>query len=845
MTRPPPPSLRLTPRFSTIPATLLIFGFCAAGTSGFLLAQEPSASIGAATSTQSSPLPVDHVRRLTSELERLRGDVETGPAEFTPPELRMEWYQRHVEMLDSSPYKELGWQFLGPKNISGRVTDVAVVEPRGRSYTIFAAAASGGVWRTKNDGVTWEPVFQHGASTSIGDVTIAPSNPSVVWVGTGESNIFRSSMAGAGVFKSTDGGDTWQHMGLSGTHTIARIVIHPTNPDVLYVAASGHEWTNNEDRGVYRSKDGGQTWEKVLYVDEKTGAIDLVMHPTITTTLYAATWQRIRKKWNDPRNEVGYYGSSIYKSEDGGNTWKEKAGGLPPAEHRGRIGIDLCRAQPNVLYAFIDNYATDPSEPTDDTDSYGRRRPRSAILGATLFRSDDGAESWRQVSAEDDYMRRLSATYGWVFGQVRADPVNPDKVYVMGLALNVSEDSGKTFKALRGMHGDHHALWIDPTNPDFLVNGNDGGVVISYDGGNRWRRFTDNLPAVQFFNVGIDMAQPFHVYGSIQDHGSMRGVVDLSRGRDKIPAVDFEDAPGGEGCTHAVEPTDPNTVYSAGFYGRMQRTDIKEGKTVPIVPQASEGEAPYRGQWIAPFIISPHNPRILYLGLNHLFRAWDRGEKWERISPDLTSNDPRRLGDIPYQTIYSISESPHRFGLIYAGTDDGKVHVTHDGGKSWEPITSGLAANRWICEIVASKYDVATVYLTQNGKRNDDFTPYLWKSTDYGRTWTSIVANLPSGPVNVIKEDPRSADILYAGTDIGVYVSVDGAKSWSTLCAELPTTFVHDLAVHSRDLILVAATHGRGMWALDVTSLVPPPVDAAAAPAAAASTAIAETPVTK
>lgn len=733
----------------------------------------------------------------------------------TQPETRLKWYDQHVAMTKASHFKNLSWQFIGPTNVSGRMTDVAVATPKGKSYTIYVAGASGGVWKTENEGVTWEPVFQHAASTSIGDVTIAPSNQNIVWIGTGEANIFRSSMAGAGVYKSTDAGKTWNYMGLAGTHTVARIVIHPKNPDIVYVAASGHEWTNNEERGVYKTTDGGQTWEKALFVNDQTGAIDLVMDPVDNNTLYAATWQRIRKKWNDPRVEAGYNGSSIYKTTDGGKTWRQVVKGLPEAKYRGRIGIDLCQAKPNVIYAFIDNYKKYGEFENEATDAYGR--PSSGrIIGATVYRSDNGGGNWRQVSEINDYTTRLSGTYGWVFGQIRVDPNNENKIYVMGLALNLSEDGGKTFTPLRGMHGDHHGLWIDPDNSDYLVNVNDGGLAISYDGGKNWRTFYNNLPLAQFFNVMYDMDEPFHVYGSIQDHGSRKGVVDLSRGRDRIPAVEFEGAPGGEGSSHAIDPTDPDIVYSAGFYGNITRTDLKTGERKNIVPKPPKGEPRYRGQWLAPFIISPHNPRIIYHGMNFLFRSLNRGDSWERISPDLTYNDPNKMGDIPYQTIFAISESPLKFGLIYVGTDDGRVHVTKDGGLHWQEIVKGLPYRKWVSRIVASAYDEGTVYMSQNGKRDDDFAAYLWKSTDYGATWQDITANLPCGPVNVIREDPKNKNVLYVGTDLGVYVSINGGKRWCALAGNFPTTFVHDLVIHPRDNIMVAATHGRGMWALDV-----------------------------
>jgi photosystem II stability/assembly factor-like uncharacterized protein len=416
-------------------------------------------------------------------------------------------------------------------------------------------------------------------------------------------------------------------------------------------------------------------------------------------------------------------------------------------------------------------------------------------------------------------MRNLSATYGWVFGQIRVDPVNENKIYVMGLSLNVSEDAGKTFHSLEGMHGDHHGLWIDPANTNYLVNVNDGGLAISYDGGKNWKTFTKNFPLVQFFNVAYDMAEPFHVYGSIQDHGSYRTIVDLSKGRNQIPAQEWEEAPGGEGSCHAIDPNDPNIVYSAYFYGTIYRTDLCARKPLNIVPKAGTGEPPLRGQWLAPFILSPHNPRIVYHGMNFLFRSMNRGDSWEKISPDLTYNDKNKLGDIQYQTIFTISESPLKFGLIYVGTDEGRVHVTHDSGTTWTEITKGLPHGKWVSRIVASAFEQGTVYMTQNGKRDDDFTAYIWKSPDYGKTWINIVNNIPCGPVNVIREDPKNKNILYVGTDLGVYVSIDGGKYWHVLPGNFPTTFVHDLAVHPRDNILLAATHGRGMFAMYVSKL--------------------------
>ncbi len=750
-------------------------------------------------------------------------------------------YDSYRAMLESSPYRGVAWQPLGPTNISGRATDIAVAEKKG-ARRIYAAYATSGVWKTDDDGASWQAIFEHHASTSIGDVAVAPSNPDIVWVGTGEANLFRASMAGTGVYKSTDGAKTFTHSGLTDTQTIARIVVHPSNPDVVYVAASGHEWTDNEMRGVFKTTDGGRTWSKSFYRSPRTGAIDLVMDPADPNTLYAAMWQRVRRKWSDPRSEPGYTEGGIWKTTDGGRTWNEANEGLPAAQFRGRIGLDVARSNANVVYAFVDNY--EPGRPPRDgeRDAYTRQIFEGRIKSAEIYRSDDKARTWRKVTDNNDFMMGHSGTYGWVFGQIRVDPTDENTIYTLGLGLNVSRDAGKSFTGLRGMHGDHHGLWIDPANPAVLYNANDGGIYRSSDAGKTWA-YDVAAGGIQFYNVTLDNSTPVWAYGSIQDYGSRRGVVDVSKGRDRIPAVAWSNAPGGEGSHHAIERSNNDIVYSHGFYGNFTREDVGQsaagrgaappegqpqgqgrGRGRPgvtnIRPPATlggDGAPELRAQWMAPIVASQHDPATVYAAFQFVFRSTNRGDSWERISPDLTGNDSSQMllkssSAIPYQTIVALAESPSKASVLYAGTDDGRFHVTRDGGKNWLDLTASLPVRKWVSRIVPSSHDEGTVFVTLRGREDDDFAPYVYKSTDNGKTFTSIAANVPAGPVNVIREDPTDANVLYLGTDFGAFVTTNGGRQWHVLGGNLPSTQVSDLQVHPRDHVVVIATYGRGMW---------------------------------
>ena len=750
---------------------------------------------------------------------------EQKKIENTDPAQRLAWYSQHQEMKESSAFKDLSWRYLGPDIISGRCTDIAV--PKGSKHTIYVGAATGGVWKTDNSGITWEPIMDEAPSMSVGDITIAPSDSDIVWVGLGEANIFRASVAGTGVYKSVDAGKTWQHMGLADTHTIGRIIIHPKNPDIVYVASPGHEWTHNEMRGVFKTSNGGKTWDKVFYLNDYTGAVDLVMDPSETDTLYTSMWNRTRQRWSDPKPGPG---DGIFKTIDGGKTWKQKTNGLPPLEKTGRIGLDIAQSSPNVLYAFVDNHNPGREVEEGERDAYGRTKTGRVIKGAEVYRTDDKGETWNKVSPDDRMMEGFCGTYGWVFGQICVDPSDENTIYIMGVPLAKSIDGGKSFQRLSypGLHGDHHGLWIDPSDSNYVINVNDGGINVSYDGGEIWRNFHTNLPLVQFYNVAYDMEKPFNVYGSVQDHGTYKGNVahNMPRQRREPRVVThWESAPGGEGTHVAVHPENSNITYSSSFYGRLMRSEFKNGiwTSTNILPSVPESEPPLRGQWMAATIVSAHNPSVVYHGMQYLFRSMDEGETWERISPDLSYNNPEQQGElpfaIPFATITALSESPFKFGLIYAGTDDGRVHITRDGGQSWTEITNGLPFNKHVSRLVASKYDQETVYLTLNGRRDDDFADYIYKSTDLGQTWVDISANIPGGPINVIREDPLKENVLYVGSDLGVYVTIYGGKAWQVL-GSLPNCFVWDLFIHPRDNVIVIATNGRGMYAMDDISSV-------------------------
>ncbi len=713
---------------------------------------------------------------------------------------RLETFRAHQALRAETPFTQ-NWQFIGPVRMTGRITDIAV-HPN-EPLVWYVAGASGGVFKSTDKGATWQGIFEDYPTASIGDIEIDPQNPQTIWVGTGEANILRSTMAGIGIFKSTDGGQTFEYMGLGDTHHIARIIIHPQNSDIIWVAAPGHEYTHNRERGVFKSVDGGKTWRHVFYKNRSTGSIDLAIDPSDPNILYMATCERLRYRWNDPKPGPQ---TALWKSTDGGETWFLIGNGLPEMADCERIGLDVCRSQPNVVYALINDLSPNPE---------GR-----GVVGANLFRSDDRGMTWRRCEGSPS-IGRIYASYGWFFGQVRVDPNDPETVYVQGVSFMRSQDGGKTFANIRGNHADYHAMWINPNNSQQMLVGNDGGLMYTEDGLKTYDS-PRTLPIVQMYNIAISQTPgQFHAYTCIQDNMGWRGLIDVSEGPHKAKWSPWEPGYGDESGRHAVDQENPNVVYAVNRYGSgpfrydLTATEAR-AKRKEISPDF--GKETRRAQWVSPLIISPHDPKRLLYGAQYVFLSNDGGESWQRISDDLTNYDPQKQGNIAYATLFSLAESPLKKGLIYAGSDDGLVHVTEDE-QTWTRVDKGLPRDTFIASLEACRQDVNTVYLVANGKSLNDFNTYVYRSTDRGQTWESIASGLPGGIANVIKQDPVVPNILYVGTDCGVYVSLDSGATWKVLGLGLPMVYVHDIAFHNTEPIAVIATHGRGGWLIDLRNV--------------------------
>ncbi|MGK7370411.1 MAG: VPS10 domain-containing protein [Candidatus Halalkalibacterium sp. M3_1C_030] len=791
--------------------------------------------------------------------------------EATTTEQRSRSIEQYQQMRQNSIFREYPVRNVGPVVMSGRVTDIAVHEKRPSHF--YVAYASGGVFETTNSGNTMTPIFDNQGSLTIGDIAISKADKNILWVGTGENNSSRSSYAGAGIYKSNDGGKNWTFSGLRGSQHIGRIITHPENQDIAWVASMGPLYSMNDVRGIYKTTNGGSSWQKTLSPPDSTGVIDLVIHPENPEILWATTWQRFRQAWNF--QEAGD-GSAIYKSTDGGETWQKTMKGFPEGEYVGRIGIDVSRSNPDILYAFLDNqketktkveeeeekgltqtdflemnkeeflqlddeelekFLRDNSFPKKYTAARvkldvreGKYEPKALseylgdanaalfetdINGAEVYKSTDGGDSWQMVN--EYALDNIIFTYGYYFGEVRVSPTDSDELFIMGVPALKSTDGGATWKPIaenQPVHVDHHAMWIDPADTDHILLGNDGGLYESHDGGINFIHH-NVTPVGQFYTVDVDMEKPYNIYGGLQDNGVYTGPSTGSPNDNNY----WERLFGGDGMHVQVDPRNSDLVYTGFQFGNYFKIDRSSNDYTRITPRHEVGEERYRYNWNTPVELSNHNADIVYFGTQKLNRSFDQGETWTPISPDLTNEKAdQQKGDVPYSTLTTIAESPLNFNIIWVGTDDGNVQMTRDGGASWTNVSQNLPDHRWVSEVHASKHDEATAYVSLNGYRFDEFKTYVYKTTDYGKTWKTVKGNLPEDVTNIIIQDPEVPEILYAGLDNGTFISFDDGNNWHLL-NEIPNVASYTMLVHPRDLDLVVATHGRSIFVTDVKPL--------------------------
>ena len=698
-------------------------------------------------------------------------------------------------------FDRLEWRNIGPANMGGRVTDVEGVA--GNPNVVYVATASGGLFKTTNGGVKWTPLFERQGTISIGDIALEPGNPEVIWLGAGESAVRNSVSFGDGVYKSTDGGRTWQHMGLRDTLHISRVLVHPRNPDVVFVGAQGHAFGPNEERGVFVTTDGGRTWAKTLYVGPEHGVADMDLDPSNPNVVYAAMWKFRRTPWT---HTSGDERGGLFRSIDGGRTWKKLEGGLPKTV--GRIGVAVAPSATGVVYAI-----TEAKE-------------------GTLWRSDDRGDTWRNVSKQTSLVSR-----GFYYTRARVDPTNENRVYAIATNLFVSVDGGRTFRNITGrQHIDFHALWIDPQQPRRVWAGQDGGVAVTYDGGEAWE-YVNNFPWGQFYQIFADNRQPFYyVMGGLQDNGTWLGP---SRTREPVGIQndDWRMISFGDGFFVLNHPDDPDLFLSESQGGNVVRTDMRNREQQLVVPYMGDDGGPaehakYRFNWNTPLVPSPHDKNTVYVAGNVVFKSTDFGKSWTAVSPDLTTNDKSKqksaggpvafenTGAEYYSTIISLAESPLRAGVLWAGTDDGNLQVTTDGGRNWRNVVKavpGLAANSPVSHVEPSRFDPDLTYVSFDRHMLDDRRPYVFKTEDGGRTFRNITGNLPANAyVWVVREDPKNRNLIYAGTELGLYVSYTGGGNWTSLALKnLPNVAVHDIVIHPRDNDIILGTHGRSIYVLD------------------------------
>ena len=787
---------------------------------------------------------------------------------------RLNGLKKRKLLDESSVLKDVKFRNIGPSVMSGRVVDIEVNPADPTEF--YVAYATGGLWYTNNNGQSLTPIFDKEDATGIGDIAVNWQTKEI-WVGTGEANSSRSSYSGLGIYKSNDKGKSWQYLGLPESHHIGKIILHPTDKNIAWVAALGHLYSPNKDRGVYKTTDGGKTWRQTLYVNENAGAVDMDINPKNPDELYAATWQKERKPWNFVE---GGTGSGIYKSTDGGNTWKlvtNEGSGFPHDKNTGRIGVAVFAANPQIVFAIMDNQNLRPDtakkgkrytlndfkniskedflkldskqldtflmgsffdekyrdssvkelvrsgsiKPTAIYDYlYNDEESETPVIGAEIYRSDNAGSTWKEVNTKS---LELFSSYGYYFGKISVSPTNENKIIISGVNLMLSEDGAKTFKSVdkQGVtHSDWHGAWINPNRDDNWIAYNDGGANITYDNGKHW--FKLNTPSVgQFYAIDVDNAKPYNVYGGLQDNGVWFGpstTRDADQWNYENP-YPWKNLGGGDGMQVQVDTRDNKTVYSGsqnGFYTRRNADSSGRRSGALVYARNDLGEQQLRYNWQTPILLSRHNQDVLYMGTSRFYRSLNKGEKLQALSGDLTNG--KKEGDVPYATLSTISESPLKFGLLYVGTDDGNIHVSKDDGYTWTLINKNLPKGLYVSRVVASQFTEGRVYATLNAYRNDNFNPYLFVSEDYGNTWIQLGSDLPAEPLNVVKEDPKKQDILYVGSDQGLYASSNRGKSFMTL-GNLPRVPVHDIAIQKTANEIVIGTHGRSVYIASVDSI--------------------------
>ena len=801
--------------------------------------------------------------------KRRNSQPQPGATAATSAADRAAGYQVRQNLLNESLVANVPFRSVGPTVMSGRVVDLAV-NPKDPAH-FYVAFASGGLWETKNEGASYTPLFDNSIIMTIGDIDV-DWNSGTIYLGSGENNSSRSSYAGFGMFKSTDNGKTWENIGLTDSHHIGRVIVHPNDPNTVWVAALGHLYSANEERGIYKTTDGGKNWNKTLFINNETGFTELAIDPDNPDRLLACAWQKDRKAWNF---EGAGSGSGIYRSEDGGETWTKSDAGFPQTAGVGRIGLAISPSNSNIVYAVHDNQDRRPKEADTSDDKLTKDRLKSMsqadflalsnneindflndngfpgkynapdikaqvkkgeishlalvefiedansvlidtpVKGAEVYKSTDGGKSWTKT--HEGNIDNLVFSYGYYFGQIRVDAQNPEIIYTFGVPIITSQDGGKNWKSISGAntHSDHHALWVNPKKPGHLILGNDGGVNISYDDGATWIH-TNSLPVGQFYSVNYDMAKPYNVYGGLQDNGVWKGSSNYRFSYNWYSSGNYpyKRIMGGDGMQVAIDTRDNVTTYTGFQFGNYFRINTATNDRQYITPRHELGERPYRWNWQTPVTLSKHNQDILYMGSNKFHRSFNQGDDFETSAQDLTNGGKK--GNVSYGTLTSIDESPLKFGLIYTGSDDGLVHVTTDGGYTFKNITGSLPKDLWVTRVDASAFNENRVYLSLNGYRWDNFEAHVYVSENQGNTWKRIGQGLPQEPVNVIKEDPKNENVLYVGTDHGVYVSLDRGNTFMQIGKELPAVPVHDLVIHPRENHLILGTHGRSLYIADV-----------------------------